>query len=272
MATVCCHLSFVLAPVYLAAQAKPGARLVPLWLWFGLAMNGLLNLMHEAAHYHVFRARWGSDVLGRWILGPLAFADFDGYRRRHWEHHRHLGFDGDTKDAYLVGIRGWRLLALLARCLAVMEAFGKFRRQWGSASGSRMWLVRAGVFQTLFCGSLLVVARDFRTAVLAYCAIYVYGLMSLTVFAATVRAIAEHQIGPDSAASAGRAALRNFSCNPLSRLLFGAYGFAEHATHHSEPAIPYYQLPRATTELARRDPAFAPSAGYISTLLLLAGR
>lgn len=58
-------------------------------------MNGLLNLLHECAHYHVFTKRKGSDILGRWVLGPVAVADFDSYRKRHWDHHRKLGQDDD---------------------------------------------------------------------------------------------------------------------------------------------------------------------------------
>ena len=68
------HIAFVFTPVYLTVVLGFGWQLVALWLWFGLAMNGLLNLMHEASHYHVFRARRGSDILGRWILGPMAMA------------------------------------------------------------------------------------------------------------------------------------------------------------------------------------------------------
>lgn len=89
------HISFVFAPAYLAALWGPGWHLVPLWLWLGLGMNGLLNLLHECAHYHVFTKRKGSDILGRWVLGPVAVADFDSYRKRHWDHHRKLGQDDD---------------------------------------------------------------------------------------------------------------------------------------------------------------------------------
>ena len=39
--------------------------------------SGLLNLMHECAHFHAFQKRQGSDLLGHWLLGPLALADFE---------------------------------------------------------------------------------------------------------------------------------------------------------------------------------------------------
>ena len=52
----------------------------------------------------------------KWVYDYLeVFTDFDAYRRRHWDHHRHLGVDGDTKDAYPSVISGWGLPALLFR-------------------------------------------------------------------------------------------------------------------------------------------------------------
>jgi fatty acid desaturase len=101
---------------------------------------------------------------------------------------------------------------------------------------------------------------------LVYVVVYLYGLASLTVFAATLRAIAEHQIGDDDARTQGAAALRNFSCGALTRLVLGAYGFSEHATHHQRPGIPYYRLKVETATLAKTDAAFAPTHGYWSTL------
>jgi fatty acid desaturase len=280
--TVAAHLILVLTPVYLAAFLGPSVYWLDLWLWFGLLMNGLLNLMHECAHYHVFRRRGGSDFLGRWVLGPLAFANFDSYRWRHWEHHIHLGVDGDTKDAYLVDISGPKLIGFVLRCLTLSEALRKFRHQTTGSGGEPVraivWLRRAALTHAVFFGSLLLVAgpaahrpwsQAFAFAALAYALIYGYGLASLTVFAATLRAIAEHKLETGQSSSTGRAALRNFKCGPVSRLVFGAYGFAEHGTHHFQPALPYYHLGPATEELAIHDPEFIPNHRYVEELVTL---
>ena len=111
--------------------------------------------------------------------------------------------------------------------------------------------------------------RSLLGALQAYCGVYLYSVMTLTVFAATLRAIAEHQHGKDGAVEAGEAVLRNFTCGPFSRLVFGAYGFSEHATHHEEPAIPCYNLRAATAHLSAVDPALAPRGGYLRTLVAL---
>jgi fatty acid desaturase len=285
LAIVIAHMVFVLAPVYVGAWVGPRWLWIALWIWCGLLMNGLLNLMHESAHFHVFTQRSASDFLGHWILGPLLMADFSGYRLRHWEHHTHLGVDGDTKDTYLINIRGLLLVRLLLRCIGLAEGILRFRLQT-SAHGQRKpkpsnriaWLARAALLQTLFLGSLVLFAgplagRGWTNALCiatgAYGAIYLYGLASLTVFAATLRSIAEHQLETGEHSDAGRAALRNFTCGPLVWLLFGAYGFAEHATHHSQPGVPYYHLGEVTHQLASHDSAYFPRHGYLREIAKL---
>ena len=260
-----------------------GWHLLLLWLWFGLTMNGLLNLMHEAAHYSVFRPRWASDVLGDWVMAPMVLADFVAYRNRHWDHHRHLGTDRDTKYTYLVDVRGWRLPGLLVRCLLLVEAVRKFFHQLPSesteSSRPKTWILRGALVQLLLVSSLFGTAwlahpgdpgSAFVAFAFAYFFTYHYGLAGLTVFMAALRAIAEHQVDEQAPVVEGRAALRNFRDNPLSRLLLGAYGFSEHATHHLNPQVPSYRLTLATKELVgqgRTDLSFGP--GYTPTLVRL---
>ena len=92
---------------------------------------------------------------------------------------------------------------------------------------------------------------------------------TLTVLVAALRAIAEHQRAGFGGIVVGRAALRNIICNPLTRLIFGAYGFAEHATHHRWPELQSYRLAAATRELADSDPRLALQRGYLAILLAL---
>ena len=160
LAIVACHLTFVLAPIYLAAAYRPTPILVLAWLWFGLSMHGLLNMMHECAHYHAFKGRWGSDLLGRWVLAPLMFADFDQYRLLHWAHHRDLGGRDDPKYSYSVDIRGYRLARFLLTCLIGIEAVRKFyyQRQSVKKSSSLLWIFRVLVFQSVFVTSLVATA------------------------------------------------------------------------------------------------------------------
>ncbi len=274
------HVALVFSAVPAAAALGPSPAGIALWLWFGLTMNSLLNLMHESAHRLAFRRRASNDLVGRWILGPLALADFDAYRQRHWAHHKNLGLETDTKDAYLVELGGSGTVRLLLRCLGLREAGRKLAHQGVAPAGEEHpvargpALARTAVVQAVVAGVALAVAAAAHdgtgavvtAALVAYGFVYLYGLASLTVFAATLRAIAEHQTGADDALDEGRAALRNFRSGPLSRLVFGSYGFSDHATHHRRPSVPHYRLAEVTAALAADEPALRPATGYVATL------
>lgn len=283
LAVVAGHLAFVLSPVFLAAGTAPGLLHFGYWLWFGLSSHGLINLMHEAAHRLVFRRSKKSDVLGSWLLAPLFVADFDAYRERHWIHHKKFGENDDSKDAYLEEISYWRLLRFGVRCLVLMEAMKKFVGQFRSAGDGEedarapgLAAFRFVVVQSVFVMILVLIGCAtsswnimdglFKGAA-AYFGVYVYALGSLTVFVAALRAIAEHQRDGSDDMVEGRAALRNLRCNLVTRLVFGAYGFAEHATHHRWPELPSYRLAAATEDLALIEPRLVPRRGYMAVLV-----
>jgi fatty acid desaturase len=280
-ARVVVHLAAVATPLVLIAVLPLGVHDGLLVATFAVLMNGMLNLMHAAAHHHVFLDRGANMWLGKSVLGPMFFANFDSYRRRHWEHHKHLGDPEDTKDAYLVDIRGPRLFVYLVRCLTGVEALRKFTSQFQGTVAANddqadgPWLLRLAIFQSGVIAVLFMAAflarRNLSEAVWmaagTYVFGYVYGVMSITIFVATLRAIAEHQRTSFDIVAAGRASLRNFRCSWLSRLVFGSYGFGEHLTHHEYPAIPYYRLPAATSELAAIDADYRPAADYPQVLL-----
>lgn len=280
---VLAHFALSYLPVYLAAATQPGPLWIGLWLWFGLCQNGVINLMHECAHKLAFRRPWANDLLGGLLLAPLVLTDFREYRERHWDHHRQLGTVRDPKLVYRTDVRGVHLLLLVARCAIGLEALRRLTERpeqaaGGEANGKRAGLsLRLVLAQALFLASIFGVAwaahgelfASLLAAVGAYAVIYGYGTASLTVLAAALRAIAEHQVGDHAPLTDGDAALRNFRCNPFTRLVFGAYGFGEHATHHKSPGVPYYHLPVLTAELAARDPNFAPTRGYVGMLVRL---
>jgi fatty acid desaturase len=218
----------------------------------------------------------------------MAIADFDAYRQRHWEHHRSLGTDADPKYVYHTSIEGRRLFTLLVKCLVLFEPARRFSMNFRGNTGEPSeptddtrdpkWPLRAAVFHLVLTASLAGLAllvrdgspiRIVMEAAIAYGIVYLYGLAAVTVFFASLRAIAEHQIGADNAPHQNDAALRNFKTNFFTQWLFGAYGFADHYTHHLKPAIPYYNLPRATQEMSAAEPALVPVTSYPKTLRAL---
>ena len=185
------HVALVFAPIYLAAWFGFAWWWLLAWLFFGFGMNGLLNLMHETAHALVFRDKQSSEWLGRWVLAPLVFADFDGYKERHWQHHRCLGIEGETKDTYLIDIRRGKLITYFLRCLTGIEAakkfFGQSKEDPEIAVGTHRpqsggnWILRVLVVQGIFSASLFLTAlaaqqNFFRALVISVAA---YGFVYL---------------------------------------------------------------------------------------------
>jgi len=240
--------------------------------------------MHEAAHRLVFNHGGTSDLLGQWVLGPLFISSFDTYRDRHWDHHRKFGSDDDTKDVYLVSISGWRLFGFALTCVLGQVAIRRFLGQFSPSSGNESQtqivplVVRTAVFHVALIAMLVLIGcassswnleEGLTRSAVAYFFVYLYGLGSLTVFVAALRAIAEHQQGAPTGVNEGRAALRNLKTNPITRLVLGSYGFANHAVHHHWPGIPSYRLEEAMEVLANSDSRYSPQQGYMTVLLNL---
>ena len=283
-ANVVLHLGFVFAPILLAAYLGGWASMLVGLLWFGISQNSIANLMHETAHRLVFRQNAWSDVLGRRILAPFFLTSFELYRRRHWVHHSQTGNEHDTKTTYLIRCEGGAALAIFAvRCLLGIEAVHRFlntRKENSfvkplSAPEKTDSLVSLVVFHLVLCSVVLAVAYlgaggkwslALMNAVLAYGLVYIYGMMSLTIFLSTLRAIAEHQIVNDDVHTQGKASIRNMRPTAVSRFLFGSYGFCEHGTHHAYPVIPHYNLPDATRALAETKPELTYGKSYWGVL------
>ena len=94
-------------------------------------------------------------------------------------------------------------------------------------------------------------------------------MASIGVFISMLRAIAEHKILNSKSENLGRGTLRNLKSNFLTRMIFGSYGFSEHATHHKYPSIPYYNLVEATNSLKKDNKLLRYTEGYINTIVKL---
>ena len=259
-------------------------------IWFGLGMSGLLNLMHEAAHFHVFKQTRHSKVLGRYLLGPLSLSDFDGYRVRHWQHHKKLGEADDSKYLYketlsLQGIPKFILfnlcgLGAISRLKRVRSFNSKSNYHPGKTSLS--WILRTIAVQVLLALALLISSYQqsntwsvsLFSIVIIYMAIYSWGICAIMPLVTAIRTIAEHKIIhlDQGGYIQSKAALRNLKVNFITRLFLGAYGFDNHATHHLKPNIPYYHLPSVTSELNAKDERFIPQYGYLEAFVLACER
>lgn len=282
------NLIFVLAPVFLSAALPLGWYDIFFWIWFGITANSLTLLLHELSHLLAFRNKNWSAILGIWFLGPLLFTDFRIYQARHWIHHKLLGDVQDTKKTYLCSIDGKNGLYLLVRILFLSGAFTAMARQIFQLKNysdlkdvenkiPEFHLIPLVIFQLLFSTAIFFLSYSGDKSILnnilhwlvSYVFIYLYGLASLTVLMAHVRAIAEHGQGiSESGRKVGLCTLRTMKVNLITRFLFGSYGFADHAAHHLYPGYPSYLLPAVTKKLALNNPELAPEFGYLELIYM----
>ena len=276
------HLTFVFFPIFITATNIIEISFIFCWIWFGVFANGIINLMHEAAHRLLFKNKQSSDFFGKWILGPLLFTDFEGYRKRHWVHHNKFGKKEDTKKTYLVNINKWNSLKFFIECLLLKEGFIKFFSQLQLKEKKsftslkiilRLFLVQSVFLSLIITSGLLFSDMNlyevFISVSTSYLFVYLYGLATLSLFFSTLRAIAEHQVNYINSKEEDKGVLRNLKCNFLTKLVFGSYGFSEHATHHKFPSIPSYSLKKLTNELVKDDSELIAHNGYINIILEL---
>ena len=79
----------IAAAVALAVLTWPSAWVLLSVLVIGVAQHAVFILVHEAAHYRLFAARWANDGLGR-FMGMAAGLSMCTYRVTHRLHHNNL--------------------------------------------------------------------------------------------------------------------------------------------------------------------------------------
>lgn len=78
----------------------------PVTVAFALVVLGgrhlaIAILMHDCAHYSLFKTRWLNDFIGSWFCAYPTWQDLKRYRVHHLSHHKYAGTEKDP-DASLV--------------------------------------------------------------------------------------------------------------------------------------------------------------------------
>jgi fatty acid desaturase len=227
-----------------------------------IGMTGFSSLMHECWHRYAVSSGVLNEFIGRWIVSPMFLLDFDRYRERHFQHHRHVGQDGDpdspawqkTLGEFVVDITG---KLTIAPKLAAIFFKRHTVKQTGGPRLSRKALVAILIFHGLWAGTCFI-----SSPILVITA-YVVPLILVSSLL-TLREYREHFYLED-----GRLVTCDIDCPLIERLLIAGGYFNFHASHHVFPELPQRQLPKLirmiydSPELHRR---------YIGKSLLLAQR
>lgn len=215
-------------------------------------------LAHEGAHYSVARRRSLNDLISDvFFAGPI-FYTTARYREGHLPHHTHLGDHAlDLERRTWVLIRGKHFLRLL---VVAFSGWGALRAIIGLTPekvGARESPVRYVVAVGGVNGAMLAYCW-LLGAPLAYFALWLLPLFTLTYLLLIVRTVAEHQPLSYARRDTGDDGLdlvpvltRTFATSWIERFVFAPVG-AHHHEHHLLPGVPFAQLPRLHALLAAR--------------------
>lgn len=209
------------------------------FIFGGIARARFAVLTHEAAHGLVVpgNRRW-NDLVGRWIVGAPAGLPYDSYRTGHLEHHGRPMSGGDPDASFLrdIGNRGSLMMAIL-HSLGSPRTWAPAR--WVNmvmARASHADLVRIAVVQLALLGAFMVVTPW------AYLVAWIAPWCTWWRIAGRLRTAAEH--GARDGSHDARRSTNLVRQSAPARLLLVPLHSGWHLSHHANPRVPWYLLPR----------------------------
>lgn len=228
--TVCGLVSGIIAGL---AAAVIGA------VFIGFMIAYLQLFIHEAAHWGLAKNRARNDSLANAFIAWHVGTSIAAYRKVHFEHHRHLGRDGDEELSYLYPLRAKLLFEMVTgihagRIFLMRSKAPKLAAQ----SGSKLPLLRGVAVH----GALLIMllALGAWPAALAWCG----GMAIFFPVFATLRPLLEHRpaLSDSKILTSDRSSVTRVFGDGIFARLFGGAGFNRHLLHHWEPGVSYTRL------------------------------
>lgn len=243
-------------------------------LVIGARQLGLMVLMHETAHWLLFRQGRLNTWVGTWLCAAPLGVDLKAYRRRHHLHHRHTQTPEDPDLALSAPLpisRGRLALALLAD-LGGWTALTRIARGWSSRDGwAATWRrIRAPLAaNAVLCAGLTAVGGW-----PLYLLLWVLPWATWFQLVTRIRDIAEHGVVRDARDPLGNT--RTIGAGLLARAFIAPYRVNYHLEHHVFVFVPCWKLPDAHALLLAKDLGGrmerAASYGEVLALAAAAGR
>ena len=244
--------------------------------------HALAILVHEGAHYRLFRTRWLNNLVSDVLIGFPIGLSTALYRSTHLRHHAHLGTDLDPDARQMAESPEWtwpktrrQVACLFLRDLLMLNT--------SIRNAAVHWMPWPALFRrrAVGLGPAPLNARE-RVVVLAWTAVaaaavicsglwlelvllWLVPLAMVMPLLFRIRALGEH-VGADH--SHETSASWHVEVGPIERFLFAPLNTNYHLEHHLYPSVPFYSLPQLRSALGR-DPGLAAhgqeKAGYVLT-------
>ncbi|MCX5468100.1 fatty acid desaturase family protein [Acinetobacter nematophilus] len=252
------------------------------WYWaIPVVMGGMVILggrhlalaivMHEAAHYTLFKDRWMNDVFANWTSAKFIWNDVRKFRAHHMVHHAHTtaSFDPDRPIYEALPVTRKSLIRKFARDFIGLTGMKFFIGRMLMSAGVLKWSdamgERADTSHWPWHRYLTNFFRDFWATFLVNLMLYQilaatgHGWLFLmwilayaipfTIFV-RIRAMAEHaclELVSDTLRNT-----RTTSAGWLARMTVAPVRVNYHMEHHLMASVPYYRLPRLHKLLLQR--------------------
>ena len=224
----------------------------------GARQLGLAVVMHESAHYTLFKNRKFNDFVGNWLAGYPIYLSANMYRAHHLEHHAKTWTEADPDLSLattfpvskasmtrkimrdLLGITGVK--KLIGTTYLVVKVIGGEDVDSGTlpmrmARRPAIWMVVGTVLTNLILLGVLWALGHPLLYLLWFGA-----WMTTNNLVARIRSIAEHAVVPDPTAPMGQT--RTVRAGWLERLLIAPNCVQYHLEHHLVMTVPHYNLPK----------------------------
>lgn len=240
----------------------------------GTRQQAMGVLVHDAAHWLLFKHRGVNDVVSDLFLAFPMGLSTTLYRETHFRHHRYTSTDGDPDWVWQQGDWEWQwpktkgeVLRLVLVCLFGLNLHRavKVARTWSPGANlftplSKAYPLRARLMFLAMTPVMYAVAgwglyTNWRVALPV---ILLWMLPFLTVFnlLGRVRATAEHLLAP---CTHELNSSRTVKATWLERLLVAPLGINYHIEHHLFPSVPGPDLPKLHARLMQ-DEAYREQA------------
>jgi fatty acid desaturase len=226
----------------------------------GTRMVALGGLMHEAAHYRVFRSRLLNDVIGELMAFPTT-ASMAGYRNTHFAHHRELNSEKDPDWTRNFGIDDYEFpmpqYLFLRRVAFYLSGLGtpRYVRSFHENPETRsipVWTSRLRLlaFVLLF---VCAIAFGFSKQLLLY---WVVPLVTVFMAVLYIKRVSEHYgVRHEGVLSETRTIVAPW----WQTFLLAPWGLNYHLEHHLYPGIACFNLGKAN-RILMADPFYAANA------------
>jgi fatty acid desaturase len=231
--------------------------------FIGARQHALLILMHDGAHYRLFRNRRINDWVSEILLAWPNFVTMQSYRQNHFAHHRYLNIGRDPDWTRKKDDAKWHFPKSWAELWQLFAA-----DLFGSGAVYNIQLSRSLSARDSISPRILTLGRPIFYllvfVVMLYCAAlkgfalyWIVPFVTWLMLVLRLRSIAEHFAIVPSAGTCSNT--RTTLPGILDKVFVAPKNIGFHLEHHLYPNIHFFRLPELH-KLLMSDAQFASSA------------